>query len=84
MFRVPSRPMAFQGRSTNIGSALNYMRQDMAGVPLAGAVLVTDGADNADTTLTDPLLQLKSRGIPVYTVGLGDERFARDIELSRV
>jgi uncharacterized membrane protein len=80
----PSRPLAFQGRSTNIGAALDYMRQDMAGVPLAGAVLVTDGADNADTTLTDPLLQLKSRGIPVYTVGLGDERFARDIEVSRV
>ena len=80
----PTWPLGFRGRSTNIGSALDYVRQDMAGVPLAGAVLITDGADNADTTLTDPLLQLKSRGIPVYTVGVGDERFRRDIELTRV
>ncbi len=32
----------------------------------------------------DPLLHLKSRGIPVYTVGLGEERFSRDIEVTRV
>ncbi len=80
----PSQPPAFDGRATDIGTALDYVRQDLTGVPLAGAVLVTDGADNARSALTDPLLHLKSRGIPVYTVGLGEESFSRDIEVTRV
>lgn len=80
----PSHPPTFSGRATDIGAALDYVRQDLTGVPLAGLVLVTDGADNADSALTDPLLQLKSRGIPVYTVGLGEESFRRDIEVTRV
>ena len=80
----PSQPPAFDGRATDIGAALDYVRQDLTGVPLAGAVLVTDGADNSHSALTDPLLHLKSRGIPVYTVGLGEESFSRDIEVTRV
>ena len=87
------------GRTTDLAAALTRVRQDMAGVPLAGAVLVTDGADNttADNTtaesgrdgtgvsrLHEELLQLASRRIPVYTVGLGAERFHRDLELSRL
>ena len=80
----PSYPATFDGRATDIGAALDYVRQDLTGVPLAGLVLVTDGADNADSALTDPLLQLKSRGTPVYTVGLGEETFRRDIEVTRV
>jgi uncharacterized membrane protein len=80
----PSQPPAFDGRATDIGAALDYVRQDLTGVPLAGAVLVTDGADNSHSALIDPLLHLKSRGIPVYTVGLGEESFSRDIEVTRV
>jgi uncharacterized membrane protein len=80
----PTQPPLFDGRATDIGAALDYVRQDLTGVPLAGAVLVTDGADNTHAALTDPLLHLKSRGIPVYTVGLGEESFRRDIEVTRV
>ncbi len=80
----PGLAPSFQGRSTNIGAALDYVRRDLTGVPLAGMVLVSDGADNADTTVTEPLLQLKSRGIPVYTVGFGEEAFRKDIEVTRI
>ncbi len=80
----PARPLAFEGRLSDLGSALEHVRTDLAGVPLAGAVLVTDGADNADARLTEPLLQLASRAVPVYTVGLGEERFRRDVELGRI
>ncbi len=87
----PARPLAFDGRATDLGAALARVRRDLAGVPLAGAVLVTDGADQTaagtdggTSSLGEELLQLTSRGIPVYTVGLGEERFARDLELSRV
>ncbi len=88
--RADARPLAFDGRATDLGAALARVRQDLAGVPLAGAVLVTDGAgqqasaSGAGGDLGEELLQLASRGIPVYTVGLGDERFDRDLELGRV
>jgi uncharacterized membrane protein len=53
-------------------------------VPLSGIVLVTDGADNAAGPLTETLLSLRARGIPVFTVGLGRERFSKDVEVVRV
>src|SRR6185369_597608 len=59
-------------------------RQDLEAVPLSGLVVVTDGADNAATEVNDALLALRARAIPVFTVGLGSERFARDIEVQRV
>ena len=34
--------------------------------------------------LDDPLASLKARSIPVFPVGLGQERFTRDIQISRV
>lgn len=72
------------GTRTDLAGALDAARQELAGVPLAGLVLVSDGADNAGTDLTAPLLALKARRVPVYTVGVGQERFARDLAIERV
>ncbi|HEX9735353.1 MAG TPA: hypothetical protein VGG06_25575 [Thermoanaerobaculia bacterium] len=80
----PAAPLAFDGRASDLGAALERVRQDLAGVPLAGAVLVSDGADNSGAELTEPLLRLKASGVPVYAVGVGDERFEPDLELARV
>ena len=46
--------------------------------------MVTDGADTSDATLDEPLASLKARSIPVFTVGVGQERFAHDIQITRV
>ncbi len=72
------------GTRTDLATALEAARQELAGVPLAGLVLVTDGADNAGSDLTPPLLGLKARRVPVYTVGVGQERFAKDVAIERV
>lgn len=76
--------LRFDGQQTHVGSALDRARQELASVPLAGLVVVSDGADNADGALTDALLALRAEDVPVYAVGLGRERFDRDLELSRV
>jgi len=76
--------LGFTGVQTHLGTALQGAADELAAVPLAGLVLVTDGADNSRAVLSDTLLALKARSLPVYTVGLGLERFSRDIELSRV
>jgi hypothetical protein len=76
--------LAGTGTRTNLAAALDAARQELAGVPLAGMVLVTDGADNSGADLTAPLLALRGRKVPVYTVGVGQERFARDLAIERV
>ncbi|HSG82786.1 MAG TPA: VWA domain-containing protein [Gemmatimonadota bacterium] len=72
------------GSGTDLAQALDAARRELAAVPLAGLVVLTDGADNSESSLTETTLALRAASVPVYTVGLGRERFERDIQLSRV
>lgn len=76
--------LRFEGTDTRLGAALEGARQELAGLPLAGMVLVTDGADTTDAALSDALLGLKAAAVPVFTVGVGRDRLARDIQVDRV
>jgi uncharacterized membrane protein len=76
--------LTFGGAQTRLGTALEGARQELAGLPLAGMVLVTDGADTTDASLTDALLGLKAAAVPVFTVGVGRDRLARDVQIDRV
>lgn len=76
--------LSFQGAHSRLGAALDGVRQELAGLPLAGLVLVTDGADTAADSLGESLLALRSAGIPVFTVGVGREALTRDIQVGRV
>ncbi len=75
--------MSFMGSRTRLGPALDRARSELASVPLSGLVVLTDGADNSGEELTESLMALQARGVPVYTVGVGRERFERDIQVSR-
>ncbi len=72
------------GTRTDLAGALQAAQDELAGAPLAGLVLVSDGADNAGADLTAPLLSLRARKVPVYTVGVGQERFEKDAGIERV
>ncbi|MBX7118596.1 MAG: hypothetical protein K1X31_06315 [Gemmatimonadaceae bacterium] len=72
------------GTRTDLAGALDGVRQELAGTPIAGIVVVTDGADNAGRELAPALLALRARRIPVYTVGAGLERFPRDVAIERL
>jgi uncharacterized membrane protein len=76
--------LQFGGEGTNLAVALDRARQELSGAPLAGLVLVSDGADNGDRALTEALVALRASGVPVSVVGVGRERFDRDLEVSRV
>ncbi|MCC7179860.1 MAG: hypothetical protein IT177_15885 [Acidobacteria bacterium] len=76
--------LAFDGTETRLGAALTAARQELAGLPLAGLVMVSDGADTADTALGEALLGLKAEAVPVFTVGVGRETLDRDIQIGRV
>jgi uncharacterized membrane protein len=74
----------FAGTQTRIANAIESARQELAGLPVSGLVLVTDGADTTDATVTDALLASKAEALPVFTVGVGKETLAHDIQVGRV
>ncbi len=76
--------LTFTGAQTRLGTALDGARQELAGLPLAGLVVVSDGADTAESALSESLLALKSQALPVFTVGVGQETLSRDIQIGRV
>jgi uncharacterized membrane protein len=83
--RLPSAEgMRFDGVQTKLGPALTSVREELAGLPVAGIVLVSDGADTTDASLEDALLGLKAEKMPVFTVGVGSEKLPRDIQIDRV
>lgn len=76
--------LRFSGESSHLSQALEEGIDELANLPLAGLVVLTDGADNSRLSIASTLLDLKSRAVPIYTIGFGDEHFARDIQVSRV
>ena len=76
--------LTFSGAQTKLGAALTLAREELAGLPLAGLVLVSDGADTSDTSLSDALLALKADKLPVSAVGVGRETLTRDVQIDRV
>ena len=83
--RVASaKNLQYAGTATRIGQALDRARDELAGLPLAGLVVVTDGADTSDAAIDESLASLKARSIPVFTLGVGQERFAHDVQVTRV
>lgn len=81
--------VALNGSRTHLATSLLRAEEELAGAPVAGMVVISDGADNSAsvagaTPMLEQLLALRARQIPVYTIGVGSERFVRDVELSRV
>jgi uncharacterized membrane protein len=74
----------FSGTRSQVGQALQRTAEELAGLPVSGIVLVTDGADTARTPLADTLRTLKASSLPVFAIGLGRESFDRDVQLGRV
>jgi uncharacterized membrane protein len=76
--------LSFDAPETRVGDAISYARQELDAVPLSGLVVLSDGADNASAAVGDELMSLKARSVPVFTVGIGAERFENDVEIERV
>ncbi|HEY4368297.1 MAG TPA: hypothetical protein VGN07_13770 [Steroidobacteraceae bacterium] len=72
------------GQQTRIGDALLQLLQTGASVPLAGIVLITDGAENGGTLSEARLAEIASYGVPVHTVGVGPERNPNDLEIEQL
>jgi hypothetical protein len=76
--------VTFNASETHLGRSIEEARQELDGVPLSGLVVLSDGADNSRTAIGDELLSLRAKSLPVFAVGLGAEKFNKDIEIRRV
>lgn len=68
--------------STRLGAAIRAVLDELRGNAPAAVVLVTDGINTEGPSLSDAAAHARRRGVPLYFIGLGDERPARDIKLS--
>ena len=76
--------LSFSEPSTDLAGALHQIFDEHGGTPLSAIVIVTDGADNSSAALADVLARLRTAGVAVHAVGVGTERFIRDLEISAV
>jgi hypothetical protein len=76
--------LTFSDNQTQLGPAIEQARQELDAVPLSGLVVLSDGADNSRVPMGDELLSLRAKSVPIFTVGLGADRFDKDIEIRRV
>jgi uncharacterized membrane protein len=72
------------GEVTDLERTLGQISGELAAAPVAGIVLVTDGADNRSANLDAAASQFRARNIPVYTVGVGASNIGHDTEIMRV
>lgn len=78
------RMPASDGGATRVGAALDAAREQLAGLALAGVVVVSDGAETGITPLTPTLQAYRASGVPVFTVGVGAPQPTRDVQLGPV
>lgn len=78
-----SADLTFGGTGTRLGDALGRAKDELAGLPLSGLIVVSDGADTSEAALDTSITSLKAESIPVFTVGVGEEEMTRDIQVSR-
>ena len=69
------------GSATRVGDSLKQLVSESGALPLGAILVATDGADNTGGIDLETIAGLRSRRIPVHTIGYGRERPARDIEL---
>jgi uncharacterized membrane protein len=79
-----ARDLSFDGTKTKVATALQRAKEEFAGLPLAGLVMVTDGADTEESSVQEALLGLRASQVPVFSVGIGRETLGRDIQITRV
>jgi hypothetical protein len=76
--------LSYSGTATDLGNVMVRAQEELAGVPISGLVVISDGADNTGEALAESLLPLQAANVPVYTVGLGEEELSPDVQVSRV
>jgi uncharacterized membrane protein len=67
--------------ATHIGESLKELVSETSDLPVGAVLLLSDGADNSGGIGRETIAELRSRRIPVHTVGFGVEQISHDVEI---
>ena len=91
VFDERSRPIEGQpqelipsGRSTDIVRALREVSWQGAGRELGAVIVYSDGTDTEGLTEATARREAASLGLPIYTIGFGDDSAAPDLAIRRI
>jgi hypothetical protein len=70
-----------QGETSRLGYGLRSMLNDLRGAPPAAVILLSDGVTTEGETLGEAASYARRKGVPLFTVGLGNESPAKDLAL---
>lgn len=73
-------PPSPDGRASDLAGAIRSVRDRLRGQPIAGIVLLTDGADTAQSSSSTSVDALA--GVPIFAVGIGSSDSLRDREVT--
>lgn len=71
--------LSASGTASSLGQAMEFVDAQLNGLPVSGMVVLSDGADNSDADPLELATRLGERGIPVFTVGVGQEQIPQDL-----
>lgn len=69
------------GRESRLGTALRQVVDHYRGANLAAVVMLTDGVTTRDETIAQVADYAAQKGVPLFFVGIGDDREVRDLRL---
>ena len=76
------RAVEANGEASRLGIGLQDILESQRGRPTAAVVLLTDGITTEGKPISDVAHYARRKGIPLYILGVGDERPPRDVRLS--
>jgi len=71
-----------QGTETRLGEALRSVLHEQQDGPVAGVIVLTDGAQNAGAEVDPALETAKEAKIPIYTIGMGSAESIKNVRVS--
>ena len=72
------------GVQSRLGAGVRKVLTELRGVPPTAILMLTDGQTTDGETLADAAKFAGRKGVPFYSIGLGDPEPARDLELSEL
>jgi hypothetical protein len=70
-----------RGAQTRLGQALADQLRLYRGAPLAGVVVISDGAQNAGVEPSAAVEAAKAASVPIHTIGIGSTEVRRNVAL---
>ena len=67
--------------ATRIGAGLDQLAREASTLPIGSVILLSDGGDNSGGVGRNTIEQLRARRLPVNTIGFGETRVQKDVEV---